>query len=83
MATTCRACDTDFAGVAAFDLHRTGEFAGSGGGRGSRRCLTMDEMKSKTKKDGTPLFEFVDGEVATFKTEEDKAKLRALGKKET
>lgn len=76
--TTCRACNTDFAGMAAFDLHRTGEFAGSSGGRGSRRCLTMEEMKAKTKKDGTPVFEVVDGEVTTFKTEEDMAKLHAM-----
>lgn len=80
MAYYCSACSTDFAGLAAFDLHRTGEYGGSDG-RGTRRCLTMEEMKAKTRENGNPTFEFVGGKVATFKTEEEREKLRLLGSK--
>jgi hypothetical protein len=51
----CRACDTDFAGVAAFDRHRVGvhEYLFAEGLRfdppseDGRRCLSADEMLAK------------------------------------
>lgn len=43
MATSrCRECNQVFAGIVAFDAHRTGSFT-----RKQRRCLTQDEMKAR------------------------------------
>lgn len=42
----CSGCKKNFAGVTSFDRHRTGTF-GQGWEKGTRRCLTSDEMQEK------------------------------------
>jgi len=43
MKSNCRGCNKVFGGVEAFDMHRTDPYMP----RGSRRCMTDEEMLSK------------------------------------
>lgn len=43
----CCACLEYFASSSAFDRHRVGRYAKRGEWRGTRRCLTVEEMQSK------------------------------------
>lgn len=72
MMTLCRACSTDFASLAAFDLHRVG-------GWDARRCLTAAEMREARRQDGAPLFAFSpDGRVFLVPTERERDRLAPL-----
>ncbi len=43
----CAACNQYFATTSAFERHRVGRHAKAGEWKGTRRCLTVEEMKAK------------------------------------
>lgn len=42
----CEACGKDFYSPDVFDRHRTGDYARPGERKGTRRCMTTQEMKA-------------------------------------
>jgi len=43
----CDACGLRFRSLSAFDMHRTGEYAGTARTKHTRRCLSVAEMVAK------------------------------------
>lgn len=79
----CSGCGVDFTSMQAFDAHRIGDF-GQDQNTSTRRCQNLGEMAARRKKGGVPVFDLLpDGRVGAYKTEEERAKLAALGKELT